>query len=62
MSVQLKIIKRIKQFPNGLRRKQTVKHVTQGKSIFIYILFLKKWNLEHTWFIFIPSLIKIKVQ
>ena len=49
MSVQLKIIKHIKQFPNGLRSKQTVKHVTQGKSFLFTFCF-------RTYFVYFHSL------
>ena len=62
MLVQLKIIKRIKTASKWLEKQTDSKTRNTRKVIFIYILFFKKWNLEHILFIFIPSLIKIKVQ
>ena len=58
MLVQLKIITRIKTAFKWFE-KQTDSNTR--KVIFISFFF-KKWNLEHILFIFIPSLIKIKVQ
>ena len=58
---QHKIKASLKRLPNGSRSKETVnnKTKTQGES-FLFIFFVKKWNLGRILSIFIHSLINTK--